>query len=340
VPSKDIALKDIFEEIPHRLSKILAPAPIKELLPTNFPSTELRVDFLARLEDESILHMEFQSFNDTNMPWRMLRYYTAIAEKYKTHNIKQLVVYVGNEKLRMKSSFKIKNLVFKYEILDIRQIDCKVLLESPDPMDRLLACLCKVEDEVYLIEKLIKTMEGMNEEERKDYLLKALTLTELRPNLRIRLTEEVKPMPIVVRPEDIKLSKKKLRKDVLYRLGLEEGKQIGLEEGRKEGEIIGIEKGKQIGLEEGKQIGLEEGRKEGEVIGIEKGRKIGHEEGFLKALQDTVLTLIRGKLGQVPEGVEVKIRGVRDREYLNTLIEKLINSGDVLEVLRQERLLN
>ena len=160
-------------------------------------------------------------------------------------------------------------------------------------MDRLLACLCKVEDEVYLIEKLIKTMESMNEEERKDYLLKALTLTELRPNLRIRLTEEVKPMPIVVRPEDIRLPKRKLRKDVLYRLGLEEGKQIG--------------------LEEGKQIGLEEGRKKGEVIGIEKGKKNGHEEGFIKALQDTVLTLINSRLGQVPEGVEVKVKGIRDR---------------------------
>ncbi len=290
--SKDITLKDIFEEVPHRLSKILAPAPIKELLPTNFPSTELRVDFLARLEDESILHMEFQSFNDTNMPWRMLRYYTAIAEKYKTYNIKQLLVYVGNEKLRMKSSLKLKNLVFRYEILDIRQIDCRVLLESPDPMDRLLACLCRVEDEAYLIEKLIKTMEGMNEEERKDYLLKALTLTELRPNLRIRLTEEVRHMPIVVRPEDIKLPKKMLRKDILYRLGLEEGKQIGL------------------------------------------------EEGFLKALQNTVLTLIKSKMGQIPEGMEAKIKDIRDREYLNALIEKLINSGDVLGLLREERLLS
>ncbi len=312
MPSKDITLKDIFEEVPHRLSKILSPAPIKELLPTALPSTELRVDFLARLEDESILHMEFQSFNDTNMPWRMLRYYTAIAEKYKTHNIKQLVVYVGNEKLRMKSSLKIKNLVFKYEILDIRQIDCKLLLESPDPMDRLLACLCKVEDEVYLIEKLIKTMEGMNEEERKDYLLKALTLTELRPNLRIKLTEEVKPMPIVVRPEDIRLPKKKLRKDVLYRLGLEEGKQIGLEEGRKEGEVIGIEKG----------------RKEGEVIGIEKG--------LLKSAQDMIIAVVEAKLGYVPKGLEERVKDIKDREFLRALIKKLITSEKVLEILKEE----
>ncbi len=307
--SKDIALKDIFEEIPHRLSKILAPAPIKELLPTNFPSTELRVDFLARLEDESILHIEFQSFNDTNMPFRMLRYYLAILERYPSSPIKQLLVYVGNRKLRMKSRLKLRNLTFSYEILDIRQIDCRVLLESPDPMDRLLACLCKVEDEVYLIEKLIKTMEGMNDEERKDYLLKALTLTELRPNLRIRLTEEVKPMPIVVRPEDIKLPKKKLRKDILYRLGLEEGK--------KEGEIIGIEKGKQIGLEEGKQIGI--------------------EEGLLKSAQEMVITIIEVKLGYVPEDIANRIREIRDMEFLRSLAKKLVSaSEDFMQVLAIE----
>jgi len=316
VSSKDIALKDIFEEIPHRLSKILAPAPIKELLPTNFPSTELRVDFLARLKDESILHIEFQSFNDPNMPFRMLRYYLAILERYPTSPIKQLLVYVGNRKLRMKSRLRLRNLSFSYEILDIRQIDCKVLLESPDPMDRLLACLCKVEDEVYLIEKLIKTMESMNEEERKDYLLKALTLTELRPNLRIRLTEEVKHMPIVVRPEDIRLPKKKLKKDILYRLGLEEGKQIGLEEG------------KQIGLEEGKQIGLEEGRKEGEVIGIEKG--------LIKSAQDMLIAVVETKLGYVPEGLEERVREIKDREFLHALIKKLITSEKVLEVLKKE----
>ena len=107
-------------------------------------------------------------------------------------------------------------------------------------------------------------------------------------------------MPILVRPEDIKLPKRKLKKDILYRLGLEEGKQIGLEE----------------------------------------GKKIGLEERFIKALQDRVLTLIRSRLGRVPEGVEVRVKGIRDREYLNALIEKLINSGDVLELLREERLLS
>ncbi len=318
--SKDIVLKDIFEEVPYRFSKLISPAPIKELLPTNLPSTELRVDFLAKLEDESILHMEFQSFNDPTMPWRMLRYYTLIAEQYQNHNIRQLLVYVGNKKLRMKSKLKLKNLTFSYEVLDIRQIDCKVLLESSDPMDILLACLCKVEDEGYLIYRIIKTMEGMSEEERKEYFLKALTLTELRPNLRIRLSEEVRHMPIVVRPGDIKLPKKKLKKDILYRLGLEEGKQIGIKEG------------KQIGLEEGKQIGIEEGKQ----IGIEEGKQIGLEEGLLRSAQEMVLSLIEGRLGYVPEGVSDKIRSVKDREFLRGLAKRLVVAEDVLGLLKEE----
>jgi len=45
-------LMKVFEEVPHRLSNILFPALVKELLPTAPPSTELRVDFLARFEKD------------------------------------------------------------------------------------------------------------------------------------------------------------------------------------------------------------------------------------------------------------------------------------------------
>jgi len=132
-------------------------------------------------------------------------------------------------------------------------------------------------------------------------------------------------MPIVVRPEDIKLPKRKLRKDILYRLGLEEGKQIGLEEGKQ----IGLQEGKQIGLEEGKQIGLEKGRKEGEVIGIEKG--------LLKSAQEMVIAIIEGKLGYVPEGIANRIREVKDVEFLRSLAKKLVSaSEDFMQVLATE----
>ena len=116
-------------------------------------------------------------------------------------------------------------------------------------------------------------------------------------------------MPIVVRPEDIRLPKKMLRKDILFRLGLEEGKQIG--------------------LEEGKQIGLEEGRKEGEVIGIEKG--------LIKSAQEMLIAMIEGKLGYVPEEIANRVREIRDVEFLRSLAKKLAStSEDVMQVLATE----
>ncbi len=87
-------------------------------------------------------------------------------------------------------------------------------------------------------------------------------------------------MPIVVRPEDIRLPNRKLRKNILYRLGL--------------------------------------------------------EEGLLKSAQEMVITLVEGKLGYVPEGLEERVRDIQDREFLQALLKKLISSEKVLEVLEQE----
>jgi predicted transposase/invertase (TIGR01784 family) len=66
-----------------------------------------------------------------------------------------------------------------------------------------------------------------------------------------------------------------------------EGEKLGIEKGKLEGEKLGIEKGKL----EGEQIGIEKGEK----IGIEKGEKIGIQKGEKKALLDVANNmLLRG----------------------------------------------
>ncbi len=104
-------------------------------------------------------------------------------------------------------------------------------------------------------------------------------------------------MPIVVRPEDIKLPKRTLRKDILYRFGLEEGKHIGFQEG--------------------------------EIIGIEKG--------LLKSAQEMLIAIIEGKLGYVPEEIANRIREIKDVEFLRSLAKKLVSaSEDFMQVLATE----
>ncbi len=49
-----------------------------------------------------------------------------------------------------------------------------------------------------------------------------------------------------------------------------------------------------------------------------------------------VITITEDKLGCVPEGLEERVRGIKDREFLHALIKKLISSEDILGVLKVE----
>ena len=96
----DRSLRELFQDVPKTLIKLLVGKEIKEILDSSFPKVgEQRVDLLTRLEDDTLFHLEIQSIEDKDMPLRMLRYATLIYEKYKEFP-KQLVLYVGERKLR------------------------------------------------------------------------------------------------------------------------------------------------------------------------------------------------------------------------------------------------
>ena len=80
----DRSLRELFGEIPKTLVKLLVNQEIKEVLDITFPKVEERkVDLLTRLEDDTLFHLEIQSFYDNTMPIRMLQYALLIYEKYK-----------------------------------------------------------------------------------------------------------------------------------------------------------------------------------------------------------------------------------------------------------------
>ncbi len=94
--------------------KLFTNQEIKRPLNLSFSSIKERIaDFLVEFENEEIFYLEIQSVNDKTMPWRMLFYALLIEEKYKKFPM-QVVLYVGNEKLRMQNFYKRKNLDCNY----------------------------------------------------------------------------------------------------------------------------------------------------------------------------------------------------------------------------------
>ena len=74
-------------------------------LPTELPKVQdLSVDLLGETADGELMQIEAQSFNQKNMPFRMLRYLGLIIAIH--HRIpKQILLYVGREPLDMKDRF-------------------------------------------------------------------------------------------------------------------------------------------------------------------------------------------------------------------------------------------
>lgn len=113
--------------------------------------SRLIIDSLIE-SDGIFYHVEFQSKNDVNMPWRMLAYYHRLMEDHlknrmyprETH-VHQIVLYVGHDALRMEPKIDQDRLQFCFEVSDIRSFDhiSDNLLTSQNPQDWIVGLLCK-----------------------------------------------------------------------------------------------------------------------------------------------------------------------------------------------------
>ncbi|MEO5358667.1 MAG: Yae1 family protein [Nitrospirae bacterium YQR-1] len=240
----DITLKSILKELPRKFMKILTGFDTAKFLDVQFPDIRYRQpDLLVELPDDTLFHMEMQAQNDGNMDCRELEYYHLIFCEFRK-SVTQVVLYVGSEKLKMNNEIKAKGLHFTYKIIDIRNIDCRELLESDDPGDNILAILCKTEDADGTIKGILAKLYELPPDEREDYILKLLTLSRLR-GLTKSVKREVKKMPVTI----------DITKDELYLDGVE----VGLLNGKREGKLEGLLEGERKGLLEGKRDGLLEG---------------------------------------------------------------------------------
>jgi len=217
----DKTLRDIIQNIPQKFVSILTGKKGTKILDNTFPSTKERVaDLVLELEDSSIFHLELQTQNDKSMPFRMLEYYLLLKQRYPNKPIKQMVLYVGDGKPNMPNFLETDNLRFSYELRDIKDIECKELLESDNLEDKILAVLCKVEDFESYIFSLIDELIKLPEKQRADYIRKLLIALNYRPKLKLKLKSlmEERDMPLTITEEMAK-------EDPFYDWGFKKAKE-------------------------------------------------------------------------------------------------------------------
>ncbi|MBF0370172.1 MAG: DUF4351 domain-containing protein [Magnetococcales bacterium] len=225
----DTTLKEIFQTPPQRLLTILVGQEATELLTVEYPSVKKRLpDLVARLKDGSLFHLELQSHMEADMNWRMLEYYLLIRRQYPQAPLHQLVLFVGRDKPTFETNIAEKMLQFRYDLKDIRYVDCQMMLTSPRIEENLLAILCHLKNPQGTVREILTRIARLSPKVRADQLERLMILAGLR-KLETVVQKEVKEMPI-----SIELMDNDFWRDAFLK-GEAEGKIKGVQEGRQEG---------------------------------------------------------------------------------------------------------
>ncbi len=221
----DKILKENMEALlPNLLTKVLKlKYKALEEIPDDIQTTiERRPDFLKKVTpqqkgDDYILHLEFQTKNDSKMVKRMLEYKALLHRKHEL-DILQYVIFIGNNPSIMETELKLYNLQFNFNLINMIDIPYQYFLNSKQPEDLVLAILANFGSDSgsIVINKVIKHLEELNlgTLDKQKAVIQIEILSHLR-NLQEEITKQLIDYLMAI-DYDIK-------KSILYKKGIEQG---------------------------------------------------------------------------------------------------------------------
>jgi hypothetical protein len=169
--------------------------PVSRWLNIELPKVQnRRVDLLGEIGQEQLLQIELQSSNVADMPLRMLEYGVGI---WRIRGVfpRQILLYVGNDRMRMASGFQSAGIDYRYQLVDIRDLDGEAMLESDSTSDNILALLAGVQDTVTAIRRVLGKIARLQPGKREDAIRKLLLVSGMRGVGRL-FQQETKKMPV------------------------------------------------------------------------------------------------------------------------------------------------
>lgn len=224
----DTTIKDLFGHLPQTLLQILLGRQAVALMPVEFASTQKRIpDLVFLMDDDSIFHLDLQTQSE-KMNLRMLMYYVFIRQVYPSQELIQKVLYIGASRWRHPVGIEEKSLSFRYEVIDIRDIDCRHLMASPVLEENILAILCRMDNQMEMIREILYRISALSDKARADALAKLFILSRLR-NLETVVKTEAEDMALtfnLMENEVFRPLLLKMERDIHLK-GEQEGEQKG-----------------------------------------------------------------------------------------------------------------
>ena len=240
MPDKDLISKQLLKRLLVDFGTRLFKLDIveAELLSSEQPRIEgKRADLVARVKngqgESYILHVEIQNDNRSDVPLRMMRYYTDLALEHAGEKVMQHLLYIGKASLTMPDHVRGHDWLYRYNVLDMRSQDSADFLKSNNPDALVLAILCdpKGSEPSALVAQIIEKLRRLHGD-KLDSLRDSLKMLDILASNRDlqNVVKENAEMYIDVE----KLGIYQLVKEKGEARGLKQGLERGLERGHRE----------------------------------------------------------------------------------------------------------
>ncbi|MDJ0621002.1 MAG: Rpn family recombination-promoting nuclease/putative transposase [Calothrix sp. MO_192.B10] len=214
------------------------PIGLSKLSPTELLVEPIRADALILMESqELILHLEFQTQPDKDIPFRMADYRLRVYRRYPQKQMRQVVIYLkpSSSLLVQQNVFAISGTRHEFEVIRLWEQPKEELLQFPGLLPFVI--LSRTEDKIQTLQEIARRIENMtNRKEQSNVAAATSILAGLileKEVIRRVLREEI------------------MRESVIYQDIVAEAIARGKAEGKAEGRVEGKAEGKAEGMQEG-----------------------------------------------------------------------------------------
>ncbi len=131
------------------------PITLTELSPSELSLEPIRADALILLQsDEIVLHLEFQTRPDANIPFRMCDYRLRVYRRFPNKRMRQVVIYLqpSDSELVYQTEFVLENTRHRFDVIRLWEQPTELFLNSPGLLP--FATLSQTNDQSRTLEDL------------------------------------------------------------------------------------------------------------------------------------------------------------------------------------------
>ncbi|OUL21354.1 Rpn family recombination-promoting nuclease/putative transposase [Nostoc sp. 106C] len=212
------------------------PITFTELSPKELSLEPIRADALILLQsDEVVLHLEFQTQPDANIPFRMADYRLRVYRRFPQKRMRQVVIYLTEttSELVYQTSFRLENLRHDFTVIRLWEEPTEIFLRTPGLLP--FAVLSDTDNKTGTLQEVAAQIDKIADRRMQNNLTASTAILA-------GLVLEERAIQRLLRRE-------MMRESVIYQSIINEALEEGRVEGRAEGREEGIqEKAQQIAI--------------------------------------------------------------------------------------------